>query len=102
MLRDGGDYAAGLAERPGLGYADDLLIVACHGTTHLDALAHVWRDGQMWNGFPSTEVTSRGARRAGIETAGPVVTRGIFLDLPRADGEPIGAADIGAAVSAIG
>ncbi|MWA02914.1 cyclase family protein [Actinomadura sp. LD22] len=102
MLRDGGDYAAGLPERPGLGYADDMLIVACHGTTHLDALAHVWRDGLMYNGFPATEVTSRGARKAGIETVGPVVTRAFFLDLPRDDGSPIGAADVEAAVAATG
>jgi kynurenine formamidase len=81
MLRDGGDYAAGLPERPGYGYADDMLVLACHGTTHLDALSHVWRDGQMWNGMASSEVTSRGARRAGIETTGPIVTRGILVDL---------------------
>ncbi|MCW2758158.1 MAG: cyclase [Nocardioidaceae bacterium] len=91
MLRDGGDYAAGLPERPGYGYADDMLIVACHGTTHLDALSHVWQDGVMWNGYPATEVTSRGARRAGIETAGPVLTRGILVDLADelGDGDPV-------------
>lgn len=81
MLRDGGDYAAGLPERPGYGFADDMIIMACHGTTHLDALSHVWQGGVMWNGFPATDVTSRGAKRAGIETAGPIVTRGIFLDI---------------------
>jgi hypothetical protein len=48
MLRDGGDYAAGRPERGGMGWADDSILVACHGTTHLDALAHVWQDGQMW------------------------------------------------------
>lgn len=80
MLRDGGDYAAGLKERPGYGYADDMLIIACHGTTHLDALSHVWQNGLMWNGFSSNEVTSRGAKRAGIDKVGPVVTRGIFID----------------------
>ena len=58
MARDGGDYAAGLPERGGFGFADDSILVACHGTTHLDALAHVWRDGQMWNGFPASSVTS--------------------------------------------
>lgn len=80
MLRDGGDYAAGLPERGGMGWADDSILVACHGTTHLDALAHVWHDGQMWNGFPSAAVTSRGAARCGIEKAGPIVTRALFLD----------------------
>jgi kynurenine formamidase len=91
MLRDGGDYAAGLPERPGYGYADDMLVLACHGTTHLDALSHVWRDGQMWNGRPASEVSSRGARRAGIETTGPIATRGILVDLgdELSDSDPV-------------
>lgn len=98
MIRDGGDYAAGLPERPGYGFADDMLIVACHGTTHLDALSHVWQDGQMWNGYPASEVTSRGARRAGIETAGAIVTRGILVDVAASDDEPVTAADIESAL----
>ncbi len=107
MLRDGGDYAAGLPERPGYGYADDSILVACHGTTHLDALAHVWRDGHMWNGFPAASVSSRGAKRCGIEKAGPVVTRGLFLDFAAdgpglAPGEAITADRLDAAVRAAG
>jgi kynurenine formamidase len=81
MTRDGGDYAAGLRERPGFGFADDYLLVACHGTTHLDALSHIWQDGLMWNGFSANAVTSRGAARCGIEKVGPIVTRAIYLDL---------------------
>jgi kynurenine formamidase len=107
MLRDGGDYAAGLPERGGFGFADDSVLVACHGTTHLDALAHVWRDGQMWNGFPASSVTSRGAARCGIENAGPVVTRGLFLDLAGpgpglAPGEAVSATRLADAVAAAG
>ena len=105
MARDGGDYAAGLPERGGFGFADDSILIACHGTTHLDALAHVWRDGRMWNGFPASSVTSRGAARCGIENAGPVVTRGLFLDFAApgpglAPGEAISAARLAAAVTA--
>jgi kynurenine formamidase len=107
MLRDGGDYAAGRPERGGMGWADDSILVACHGTTHLDALAHVWRDGQMWNGFPSSAVTSQGAARCGIEKAGPVVTRGLFLDFARSGpglgpAEAISAARLAGAVTAAG
>ena len=107
MARDGGDYAAGLPERGGFGFADDSILVACHGTTHLDALAHVWRDGQMWNGFPASSVTSRGAARCGIENAGPVVTRGLFLDLAGAGpglapGEAISAARLAETMTAAG
>jgi kynurenine formamidase len=79
MTRDGGDYCAGLQEK-GFGYADDVIVLPTHGTTHIDALAHVWSDGKMWNGYSCNEVTSRGARKCSIETMGPIVTRGIFLD----------------------
>jgi kynurenine formamidase len=80
MIRDGGDYAAGLPERGGFGFADDMLTVPTHGVTHLDALSHVWCEGLMYNGIPATSVTSRGARRLGIEKIPPIVTRGVFVD----------------------
>ena len=80
MLRDGGDYAAGLTERAGFGFADDVVTLPTHGVTHVDALAHVWRGGQMYNGIPSTAVTSRGAARLGAEKMRPIVTRGVLVD----------------------
>jgi kynurenine formamidase len=80
MMRDGGDYAAGLPERAGFGFADDAVILATHGVTHVDALAHVWQNGQMYNGIPSATVSSRGAARLGIEKMRPVITRGVFVD----------------------
>jgi kynurenine formamidase len=86
MTRHGGDYAAGLSERSGYGYSDDVLMLSVHGVTHIDALAHVWRDGVMYNQFKATQVTSRGASRCGIEKLGPIVTRAIFLDFAGADG----------------
>jgi kynurenine formamidase len=89
MTRDGGDYAACLPERGGFGFSDDVIMLPTHGTTHLDAIAHVWRDGRMYNGFASTTVTSRGAQRCGIDKVGPIVTRGVFLDLAATlDGPP--------------
>lgn len=80
MLRDGGDYAAGLAERAGFGFADDAVTLATHGVTHVDALAHIWQDGQMYNGISADTVTSRGAARLGIEKMRPIVTRGVIVD----------------------
>jgi hypothetical protein len=44
--------------------------------SHIDALCHVFVDGRMYNGFPATEVTSRGANRCGIDK----------LQLPKLDG----------------
>lgn len=80
MLRDGGDYAAGLPEK-GFGFADDCVVLSTHGNTHLDALAHVWQDHRMWNGHSADHVTSHGARRCAIDGVGPIVTRGILVDL---------------------
>jgi kynurenine formamidase len=85
MTRDGGDYAAGLAE-VGFGYADDVIVLPTHGTSHMDALAHVWADGKMWNGYSANQVTSKGARKCGIDKLGPIVTRGIFVDFAGSDG----------------
>lgn len=80
MTRDGGDYAAGLPERPGFGFADDVVVLPTHGGTHIDALSHVWHDGRMYNGHSSNQVSSRGARVCGIEQVGPLVTRGLLAD----------------------
>jgi kynurenine formamidase len=80
MMRDGGDYAAGRPERGGFGFADDAVTLPTHGVTHVDALAHIWQHGQMYNGIPATAVTSRGAARLGVEKMRPVVTRGVFAD----------------------
>jgi kynurenine formamidase len=81
MLRDGGDYAGGRPERGGFGFADDVVVLATHGSTHIDALSHVWRDGLLYNGFSAGQIGSGGARRCGIEHTGPIVTRAVFVDL---------------------
>ncbi|MFG2039807.1 cyclase family protein [Dactylosporangium sp. NPDC048998] len=80
MLRTGSDYAAGLPERAGFGFADDVVTLPTHGATHVDALAHVWQDGLMYNGFPANSVTSRGAQHLGIDKMPPIVTRGVVID----------------------
>jgi kynurenine formamidase len=78
MLRDGGD-------RPGarLDFADDVITLPAHGGTHIDSLAHVWYDGRLFNDFPSATVTSRGARHCGADKLGPIVGRGVLLDVAR-------------------
>jgi kynurenine formamidase len=107
MSRDGGDYAAGLAE-VGFGFADDYIVMATHGTTHIDALSHIFRDRKMWNGFSSDWVTSKGARRCGVQQIGPIVTRGIFVDFGppdgrcRSDDDAVGPDELAAAVARTG
>ncbi|MED5261216.1 MAG: cyclase family protein [Myxococcota bacterium] len=69
----------------------DFVGVAFHGmaTSHLDALCHVFVDGQMYNGFSKEEVKSTGARRGSVMAAKEgIVSRGVFLDIPRLLGVP--------------
>jgi kynurenine formamidase len=78
-----GDVGIG---RHGLHASADFVGVAFHGmaVSHIDALCHVFVDGQMYNGYPASDVTSVGARRnsiaAGFEG---IVGRGVLLDIPR-------------------
>ena len=68
-------------------YSDDLVTMGLQAGTHWDALAHVSHDGQLYNGFPASTVTAEhGATRCGIDKAGPIVSRGVLLDVPRARG----------------
>ncbi len=68
-----------------LQHTGDYFAIAPHGmaTTHLDALCHVLRDGQMYNGFPASTVKSSGAERNAITVAEEgIVSRGVLLDIP--------------------
>ena len=53
-------------------------------TTHIDALCHVFVDGQMYNGFPATEVKSTGARRGSIMCASDGIGRAACCSTSRA------------------
>lgn len=88
MKLDGGDYLAGAKPPGGVSAADDYLIMACHGTTHIDALAHVWIENLMYNGFSGSLVRSSGAHKLGIENVRQLVTRGVLLDIARFKGIP--------------
>lgn len=97
MDRDGGDYAAGARRPGGFQFCEDTLLAPTHAGTHVDALAHVWRDGTLYNGFDQSAVRSTtGATRCGADKLGPVVTRGVLVDLV-AGGEHL---ELGAAVTA--
>jgi kynurenine formamidase len=57
------------------------------GITHIDALCHMFVQGQMYNGAPPSDVRSDGARRNTVMAlAGGLVTRGVLLDVPRTRG----------------
>jgi len=109
MGRSGGDYAAGARRPGGFQFAEDTLLMPAHIGTHIDALCHAWYDDQLYNGFPGAGTRgTTGASRCGIDKMGPIVTRGILLDIaavrgsPLPDGTAIGVADLEQASRAAG
>lgn len=90
MGRDGGDYAAGARRPGGFQFAEDTVVLPLHIGTHIDALCHAWCDDCLYNGFPGHGTRSTtGALRCGIDKMGPIVTRGVLLDLVRLHGAPL-------------
>jgi kynurenine formamidase len=88
MLYDGGDEASGCATR-GDNYfsAEDYLGIRIHGVaTHVDGLAHGWKDEQLYNGYSRNTINSFGASKLGIEKATNFVTRGVLFDVAGAKG----------------
>ncbi len=88
MLATGTDAISGNQdERPRLRYADDAINMPCQASTQWDALAHIFLDDKMYNGYDARLVDSNGARRNGIEhTRNRMVGRGVLLDVARVKG----------------
>ena len=94
----------------GFRYADDYIFMPLQGASQWDALAHVYYDDQLWNGFPARGVTVVGAERCSIDKIAKGVTgRGVLLDITRVRGvdwlpagEAITPADLEAAEEAQG
>ncbi len=71
MRPDGGSAAA------------DLLTTGCHVGTHVDALAHVSHQGQLYGGEDAAEAQAGGSFAVlGINELPPFVGRGVLLDIP--------------------
>jgi kynurenine formamidase len=83
-FRDWSHYASGKAavqaDRPC--FADDGIFISCHGTTHMDALGHIWVDDQLYNGYPA-KTTASSLERCSIAPIAQrgVVTRAVLLDV---------------------
>jgi kynurenine formamidase len=83
MVATGTDHLSGAQQYPlGFGYADDSIFMFLQGGTQWDGLAHIFRNGLMYNGNKASEVTSAGAAKNGIEQMPAIATRGVLLDLP--------------------
>jgi kynurenine formamidase len=104
MMSTGMDTAEQMGLPHGLSVADDSVFMPLQCSTQWDGLGHVFDHGIAWNGRIGREiVTSEGDSATGIEQlAGPVVSRGVLLDVGRAlgadgeldDGRPITSADL--------
>ncbi|TAK23105.1 MAG: cyclase family protein [Chloroflexota bacterium] len=81
-------HRASKTERPGpaMSSADDLILMHTHTATHLDALCHVWVDGALYNGYPSSEIDHTGAPRNGVHNVQSIAGRGVLLDVARLRG----------------
>jgi kynurenine formamidase len=88
-VQDKSTYDAGLARsEAGDEFADDVLFLSLHGTTHTDALGHVWYDDALYNGYPARSTTARLTRDSVLPLAERgIVGRGVLVDLARATGK---------------
>ncbi|MFI9720460.1 cyclase family protein [Streptomyces sp. NPDC052396] len=65
--------------------SDDMVVMGLQAATHWDGLGHVSHSGRIYNGRPAASITAHGrAGFSGLEKAGPVVSRGVLLDVARA------------------
>jgi kynurenine formamidase len=72
-------------------YVVDTSAVSYHGnnTTHLDAPSHMYYKGKVYNGFPQTSYTDRGAGKDDVMSMkNGIFTRGVLFDMPRLKGVP--------------
>ncbi|MGH9028637.1 MAG: cyclase family protein [Acidimicrobiales bacterium] len=80
---DAGVYSAFGCE-PGTGANEDVLVLASHTTSHMDALIHVYEDFKHYNGIPSSVMqATAGATKLGIEKVGGFAARAVLLDMAR-------------------
>jgi kynurenine formamidase len=72
-------------------YVVDTIAVSYHGnnTTHLDAPSHMYFKGQIYNGYPQSSYTDRGAGKDDvISMKNGIFTRGTLFDMPKLKGVP--------------
>jgi hypothetical protein len=68
-------------------FADDYVFMALQSGTQWDALAHVYYDDKLYNGFDATDVSVHGAAHCSIDKQGKgVIGRGVLLDIARQRG----------------
>jgi kynurenine formamidase len=78
-----GDYMRGEVSS-----ASEAISLGGHVGTHIDALCHFSKSGCLHGGVAAGEVQSysRGVRHLSIDTVGPIMRRGVLLDVARQQG----------------
>ncbi|MFN8036177.1 MAG: cyclase family protein [Acidimicrobiia bacterium] len=66
--------------------SDDAFAMGSQAATHWDALAHVSYEHRLYNGVAPGVIDESGAHRLGIDAYGPIVSRGLLLDVARVHG----------------
>jgi len=84
----GGGTEAMIAEwwKGPMRFTDDYIIMPLQSGTQWDALSHVYYDGQLYNGYPASSITSFGASKVSIDQVagkGQIVSRAVLLDVAR-------------------
>jgi kynurenine formamidase len=72
-------------------YVVDTIAVSYHGnnTTHLDAPSHLYYKGQIYNGYPQSSYSDRGAGKDDVMSMkNGIFTRGVLFDIPKLKGVP--------------
>lgn len=91
--------------------SDDMIIMGLQSSTQFDALAHLWYDELLYNGYHhDTAVTAWGAVKNSIQNLNTgVVSRGLLVDIPRhrgvdwlAPSTEVGPDELDAALAAAG
>jgi kynurenine formamidase len=84
MVATGADPEQAVHMAGGARYTDDTMFLFLQSGTEWDSLAHIFYDGQLYNGYDADLVDSRGAARLGIDkTCSSYVSRGVVLDAAR-------------------
>ena len=78
------ELSASIVRFGNLAIAADRFAVEYHGAahTHIDALSHIIRNGQMYNGLPADVVDFKGTKKLGIHNMKDgIVSRGVLVDM---------------------
>jgi kynurenine formamidase len=89
--RDRASYASGRVEpfTGGVEYADDVIVMFLQGTTHVDALGHVWYENELYNGYAADETVDHISSASVLPIAERgIVGRGVLIDMARHRGKP--------------